>query len=390
MTEQKVTRWRWKSDGQTGLIHANGQLHAIRLLSERGLSRISVQREHLIKTPKPADKEWLQTIEQWLELLECGLPLPDALKHSVNQHSSKAMTWLVNDCLATIKLGRPLSSALKQYSDWLPAADIQTIEWAESSGHLVSGLHNILTLKQQQMALKEQLTKALRYPLIIAAFACAVALLMMTWVLPQFQKLFGNANLPLLTQKVIAISEFVSQHAVFIGSAFCLLYLSCRLIRHRFPAFWRHCTLKLPVYRQLVIGSREQQIYYQLGLSLEAGIDAIHALQLTTNNLSCPVYKSRLHLISYHLEKGLGWSKAFRSSALNTPKTMSFIQSAEKSGRMAQAFKQLALYQQKQLTLYSERISSYSQPLLMLILGGIIGTLLVAMYLPLFSLGEQF
>ena len=156
------------------------------------------------------------------------------------------------------------------------------------------------------------------------------------------------------------------------------------------PAFWRHCTLKLPVYRQLVIGSREQQIYYQLGLSLEAGIDAIHALQLTTNNLSCPVYKSRLHLISYHLEKGLGWSKAFRSSALNTPKTMSFIQSAEKSGRMAQAFKQLALYQQKQLTLYSERISSYSQPLLMLILGGIIGTLLVAMYLPLFSLGEQF
>jgi protein transport protein HofC len=69
---------------------------------------------------------------------------------------------------------------------------------------------------------------------------------------------------------------------------------------------------------------------------------------------------------------------------------MSFIQSAEKSGRMAQAFKQLALYQQKQLTLYSEHISSYSQPLLMLILGGIIGTLLVAMYLPLFSLGEQF
>jgi protein transport protein HofC len=193
-----------------------------------------------------------------------------------------------------------------------------------------------------------------------------------------------------LTQKVIAISEFVSQHAVFIGGAFCLIYLSCRLIRHQFPAFWRHCTLKLPVYRELVIGSREQQIYYQLGLSLEAGIDAIHALQLTTNNLSCPVYKSRLHLISYHLEKGLGWSKAFRSSALNTPKTMSFIQSAEKSGRMAQAFKQLALYQQKQLTLYSERISSYSQPLLMLILGGIIGTLLVAMYLPLFSLGEQF
>ena len=77
MTEQKVTRWRWKSAGQTGLIHATSQLHAIRLLSERGLSRISVQREHLIKTPKPADKEWLQTIEQWLELLECGLPLPD-------------------------------------------------------------------------------------------------------------------------------------------------------------------------------------------------------------------------------------------------------------------------------------------------------------------------
>ena len=172
MTEQKVTRWRWKSDGQTGLIHANGQLHAIRLLSERGLSRISVQREHLIKTPKPADKEWLQTIEQWLELLECGLPLPDALKHSVNQHSSKAMTWLVNDCLATIKLGRPLSSALKQYSDWLPAADIQTIEWAESSGHLVSGLHNILTLKQQQIALKGTTHQSTSLP----AYYCGICL----------------------------------------------------------------------------------------------------------------------------------------------------------------------------------------------------------------------
>jgi len=162
------------------------------------------------------------------------------------------------------------------------------------------------------------------------------------------------------------------------------------LVRHYCPAFWRRMTLKLPIYRQLLTGAREQQVFYQLGLSLDAGIDAVNTLRLTTNNLNCPVYKAQLELIGYHLQRGLGWSQAFNMSTLNSAKTMSFIQAAEKSGRIAQAFKQLGAYQQKQLEIYTERLSTYAQPLLMLILGGIIGTLLVAMYLPLFSLGEQF
>ncbi|ATZ72803.1 type II secretion system F family protein [Idiomarina sp. X4] len=390
MIKTTVMRWRWKSSDNSGLIHAASQLQAVKRLSDRGLQHITVYHEHFIKTPPPSRKEWLQTMSQWLELLDCGLPLPEALKHSVNHHSSRSMKWLVNDCQEAIKQGHRFSSALRNYSDWLPSSDLQTIEWAESSGQLTRGIQNIVTLKQQQLAMNKQLTKALRYPLMIAAVACAVALLMMTWVLPQFEKLFGNTGLPALTKNVLAISDFISQHAlVFIG-ALCLTYVMTKVVRHYCPALWRRMTLKLPIYRQLLIGAREQQVFYQLGLSLDAGIDAVNTLRLTTNNLNCPVYKAQLELIGYHLQHGLGWSQAFNLSTLNSAKTMSFIQAAEKSGQIAQAFKQLGSYQQKQLEIYSERLSTYAQPLLMLILGGIIGTLLVAMYLPLFSLGKQF
>lgn len=390
MTQRSVLRWRWRSSGQTGLIHAASELQAIRMLTARGMQNIAVHPERFFKTKAPSTKEWLVTIEQWLELLECGLPLPDALRHSITEHSSRQMTWLVNDCKATISQGYRFSAALQQYSDWLSTTDVHTIEWAEASGQLVQGLNNILTLRRQQRQMKENLTKALRYPLIVGAVASSVALLMMTWVLPQFQALFGDAHLPAFTQQVLAVSEFVGTNALSGVTTIAALYITCCVIRYRFPYAWRRFTLRLPLLRRLIIGVREQHIYFQLGLSLEAGLDAVRAFRLTIESLDCPVYKSRLTHICQNLENGFGWSHAFSLSPLNTPKTMSFIQAAEKSGRIAHAFKQLAKLQQKQLNVYSERLSTYAQPLLMLILGGIIGTLLIAMYLPLFSLGEQF
>lgn len=391
MTTTKLC-WYWKAGKTSGLIHAESRLQAKHLLLQHRIHGSTIQRlgkrHQRLHQPKLA--LWYELLRQTADLLTSGLPLTDALTHSACEHRSRGLTWLVTDCVHSIQRGDSLSQALSHYRHWLPASDIQTIAWAEQTGQLANALNQLHTLATRQHRLKKTLSKAVRYPLMILCVAMAVALIMTTWVLPSFVPLFGDNELPALTAGLITGAEFIRAYGGTLLAGFAVIVGALLLIRAKSTLFWQQLLARLPMVRVVLEDLKRQLLFHRLAVALNAGIDARQALRYAAASLTWLPHQRALKHIRHHIEAGTGWVDSFRLSSLNDPKTLSFLRVAEHNGNIGDAFSALAHVCEQRFQQRCERWVAYAEPLLMILLGGIIGTLLVAMYLPLFSLGRQF
>ena len=384
--------WCWQAGKQSGLIHADSALQAKQLLSQHQISYTKIKRFSggQQKRYQPKLSLWYLLLRQTASLLTSGLPLSEALRHSICETQSKGLRWLIEDCIRSIERGLSFSRALTDYKAWLPKADINAIAWAEQNGQLADALNQLQQLAERQQKLKKQLGKALRYPLIVLMVAIGVCLMMMGWVLPSFAQLFGEGELPWLTATLLNLSAFLREQVVMLITLILVTLVVVLTVRRKAPLFWQQSLARLPVIGELLKDSQLQQLFHRLAVALHAGIETRQALSSTQSSLSWRPHRVALQQIQQQLELGNGWVDSFRTSALNEPRTLSFLKVAEQNGKIDNAFSALADFRQQRFEQNCERLIGLAEPLLMVVLGGIIGTLLVAMYLPLFSMGQQF
>ncbi|MGM0429962.1 MAG: type II secretion system F family protein [Pseudomonadota bacterium] len=384
--------WYWQGGKQCGLVHADSALQAKQLLAQHQISSEKVKRmpSNKLKSYKPRFSLWYELLQQVSDLLNSGLPLAEALRHSVCESPSRGLRWMIEDCIRCIERGLAFSRALQLYKNWLPEEDIIAIAWAEQTGQLADTLHQINQVATRQLQLKKQMIKALRYPIIVLLVASAVCLMMMGWVLPSFAPLFDEGELPGLTRGLLKASEFLHEQTVPLLSLVLSFSVLLYIVRKRSPLFWQRTLSQLPLVGQLLEDIKLQQLFHRLAVALKAGIETRQALNSTAHSLTWLPHRNALRSVQQSVEQGNGWVDSFRSSSLSEPRTLSFLKVAEQNGNVDQAFATLADIRQQRFEQNCERIIGLAEPLLMVVLGGIIGTLLVAMYLPLFSMGQQF
>ncbi|MGM0630578.1 MAG: type II secretion system F family protein [Pseudomonadota bacterium] len=384
--------WYWQAGKQCGFVHADSALQAKQLLAQHQISVGKIKRvtAHKFKSYKPRLLLWYELLQQVSELLNSGLPLSEALRHSVCESPSRGLRWMVEDCIRCIERGLAFSRALQLYRSWLPEEDITAIAWAEQTGQLAHTLHQLNQVAKRQRQLKKQMSKALRYPVIVLLVASAVCFMMMGWVLPSFAPLFGEGELPGLTRGLLKASEFLHEQTVPLLSLVLSFSVLLYIVRKRSPLFWQRTLSQLPIVGQLLEDIKLQQLFHRLAVALKAGIETRQALNSTAHSLTWLPHRHALRSVQQSVEQGNGWVDSFRSSPLSEPRTLSFLKVAEQNGNVEQAFATLADIRQQRFEQSCERLIGMAEPLLMVVLGGIIGTLLVAMYLPLFSMGQQF
>ncbi|MGM0907043.1 MAG: type II secretion system F family protein [Pseudomonadota bacterium] len=384
--------WYWQAGKQCGVVHADSALQAKQLLAQHQISSEKVKRlpNHKLKSYKPRLLLWYELLQQVSDLLNSGLPLSEALRHSVCESPSRGLRWMAEDCIRCIERGLAFSRALQLYKNWLPEEDIIAIAWAEQTGQLAHTLHQLNQIAKRQLLLKKQMSKAFRYPVIVLLVACAVCFMMMGWVLPSFAPLFGEEELPWLTGTLLKASEFLHEQTVSLLSLVLSVSALLCIVRKKAPLFWQRTLSQLPLFGQLLEDIKLQQLFQRLSVALKAGIETRQALNSTAHSLTWLPHRHALRSVQQSVEQGNGWVDSFRSSPLGEPRTLSFLKVAEQNGNIDQAFATLADIRQQRFEQNCERLIGLAEPLLMVVLGGIIGTLLVAMYLPLFSMGQQF
>jgi len=331
----------------------------------------------------------VDALQQLSVLLRSGLSLSAALSIAKSQYRQPLVLRCLTAMHQSIDRGQSMSSGLRQLPLKLPKGLTGYLDLAEHSGRLPEVLDNLAIEFFQSDQQRKQLRKALRYPLIVLFVAIAVSALLLIWVLPQFTALFADTQLPALTRYLLAGSDWLQHYGLqlLVVSGGAIAVISA--IKMRLPKLWQTFLLKLPVVGKLLELSRLQQIFLRLSLTLASGMPALSAIEQVKQSSYCYLTQQQLTILQQSITNGEGWCQGFEHLGINHPLIAAYLKTGEQSGLMSDMMKNLATHLSAQLSARAEQLTSLAEPLLMLLLGGIIGLLLLAMYLPIFNMGQH-
>jgi protein transport protein HofC len=330
---------------------------------------------------------------QLATLLQAGLPLVDALQLLAAEHPSAAWRCLLRQLADQVREGQPLSETLTEQPGIFPLIYRQLIAIGELTGNLDRCCLQLAQQQEAQLLLRRKVTKALRYPLFICAVALMVSMLMLVMVLPEFAKVYQSfdAPLPWFTQGLLKLSALLiavgPYLALLLGAS---LFGYCRWLHPRPP--WRRreqvLLLRLPLIARLVSGGALSQTFRILTMTQRAGLTLVEGLSAAALAADHLLYRQALEQVRRQIAEGEAFHHAMGLQPLFPPLCRQLVRVGEESGSLDALLDKLAQWYERQTHELADTLAQTLEPLLMLVVGGIVGTLVIAMYLPIFQLGS--
>ena len=333
-----------------------------------------------------------EVIRQLATLLQAGLPLAEGLELLAQQQPSMQWRALLHALAQDLAQGVALSAALAKWPQVFPPLYLAMIHTGELTGKLDICCLQLARQQQEQRQLAEKVKKALRYPLIILALALLVTLGMLRFVLPEFAAIYQTFNtpLPLLTRVVIAAGDGLACYWPWLTGLLALPALINRLARHR-PGWQlqrQKILLALPIVGRLIGGQRLSQIFTVLALTQSAGISFLQGLESVEQTLNCPLWRQRIRLVHTQISSGTPVWQALSASDGFTPLCLQLVRTGEAAGSLDTMLENLARHHHAATHQLADSLAAALEPALLLVTGTMVGALVVAMYLPIFHLGD--
>ncbi len=369
-----------------GLLHAASEKEAHLLLAERKIFILSLKLlDDAKKQPSLKKKEILAFTSQTAKLLAAGLPLYEALLSLEEKYRSTRLQPFLLDLVEQLKAGHFFSEALRSHAknfDFLYCAMVAN---AEKTGRLEQTLEEMAALLEKSEKLKTQLLSALLYPAFLFGFSLLVVFILLFIVLPSLFELFEGRSLHPLTQAILFCSRCALSHKWEIGAFFVVL-LSC------FPLFFfvrkvkeeaKNFFFRIPFVKGLMLTVGFIRYFRSLSVLLQGGVPLLDALQLSQNVMGY----SLLHQQMKEAEKrvGEGWllSLHLEKSSLVPRWVCRMVAVAEKTGDLHSMLRRIADLYEEELEKSLAQITTFLQPLLLIILGAIVGTIVLSVIIPL-------
>ena len=333
--------------------------------------------------------------QQLALLLKAGIPIRRCftiLAHSVKK---PAFRQVIRDINNDIFLGDSLAKALQNHPRLFNAIFCNMVEAGETSGTLIQILGRLAKYQQQDQSIKKRIRKALTYPLIVLAVALAVAAIMLTQVVPNFAKTYSklSGDLPYVTQFVIDLSgNFIQASPFILGS---LLTLACigKLILKQSPQaiFYAHSLLiRLPLIGPLLRKIMLGRFTSTLATTISAGLPMVTALKSSASAINNSCYHTAISQITEDVTSGLSLQRALGKQSIFPITLKQMVTVGEESGSLVAILEKAGQIFEQEVAVALDTIIPLIEPVMMLILGILVGGLLVAMYLPVFQLGQFF
>ena len=393
MTGNQLWRWRALSpqgERQAGALWAPDKQTAWAILHGKALVPLELRR--CAQQTRWQAQHRYDIIHQLATLLQAGLTLSAGLALLAQQHPARQWQALLQSVADDLSAGCAFSDALKKWPHVFPPLYVSMIKTGELTGKLDECCRQLAQQQKTQQQLSAKVKKALRYPVIILGLAFAVVLAMVTLVLPEFAAIYKTFNTPLpaLTRAVMGLANVLQQQGVAL--LFSLLAITSGLLFLRRKRRWRYATQRLllnsPVIGPLVRGQKLSQIFTVLSLTQQAGIAFIQGLESTEETLECPFWQEKLQTIRHRIMQGMPIWSALNEAEIFTPLCIQLVRTGEASGALDTMLSNLAQHHNEQTFQQADNLASLLEPVLLIVTGLIIGTLVVAMYLPIFHLGD--
>jgi type IV pilus assembly protein PilC len=394
-----MRHYKWEGLNHVGL-KTQGEIEAINTQSAKAelhKQGIFTQRIHQNRNLMMGKKITAHDISlfsrQMATMLHAGIPLIhsfDIVSKSLNNQRMKNLIAAIKKDVAS---GLTLAESLRQHRAFFNSLFCNLVDAGEKSGTLDTMLLKIATYKEKTDSIKKKIRKTLAYPMTVLLIACLVTTGLLIFVVPQFQSLFisFNAELPQLTRAVIRLSQFFQNEWYFIISTVGI-GLSAFFYYKKHSIKFAHTLdkilLKLPIIGPIIENAAIARFTRTLSITFAAGLPLVEALKLVAGATGNVLFSNATDSIRNKVSSGQSMHLAMESTMQFPNMVIQMVAIGEESGTLEKMLNSVADYYEEAVDTSVDTLSSLIEPIIMAVLGLLVGGLVVAMYLPIFKLGS--
>lgn len=364
-------------------------------LRKQGISVKSIK-----KKPKPLFqmKKKIKAIDiaifvrQLATMMKAGVPLTQSFEIVADALDNPTMKDLVLKIKADIESGSTFASALRKHPRYFDDLFCSLVESGEQSGALETMLERVATYKEKSELLKAKIKKALKYPIAVIIVAVIVTIILLVKVVPVFAELFDSfgAELPAFTQMIVNMSNWMKQwwFILIIGIGVAIIAFSeAKKRSKKFRDFLDRATLKTPIFGNIAYQAVIARFSRTLSTTFAAGVPLIDALDSTAGATNNVVFYDATQRIKDDVATGQQLQFAMRSTNLFPSMAIQMVGIGEEAGSLEEMLDKVATYYENEVDNAVDGLTSLMEPMIMAILGVLVGGLVIAMYLPIFQMG---
>ncbi|HJU98919.1 MAG TPA: type II secretion system F family protein [Burkholderiaceae bacterium] len=397
-TPIKESIFSWEGKDKTGKtvrgeLRAGGEAVVNVTLRRQGIMVTKIKKKVYRSGKKVTDKDISLFTRQLATMMKAGVPLLQSFDIVGKGHANPSVSKLVLDLRADIETGTSLNQAFRKFPLYFDPLFCNLVGAGEQAGILEDLLTRLAIYKEKTLAMKAKIKSALMYPVSILAVAFIVTAVIMIWVVPAFKDVFKSfgADLPAPTLAVMAISEFfVKWWYVIFGGLFGALYFFFRAWQRsaKVQRFMDVTLLKLPIFGEVIRKATIARWTRTLSTMFAAGVPLVESLDSVGGAAGNAVYLDATRRIQSEVSTGVSLTVAMQNADVFPNMVTQMVAIGEESGSLDAMLGKVADFYEEEVDDAVASLSSLMEPMIMVILGVLIGGLVVAMYLPIFKLGS--
>ncbi|MGX7653288.1 type II secretion system F family protein [Shewanella putrefaciens] len=400
-SQPKIFTFEWKGTNRDGK-KTGGELKGATVaevksqLKSQGVNPKVVRKKaspFFARNPDIKPMDIAMATRQIATMLAAGVPLVTTIEILGRGHEKLKMRDLLGTILSEIQSGIPLSDALRPHRRYFDDLYVDLVAAGEHSGSLDAVFDRIATYREKAEQLKSKIKKAMFYPAAVVVVAILVTTLLLLFVVPQFEDIFKGfgAELPAFTQMIIGISRWLqsSWYLFFIAITagiwlFVRAHRNSQMVRDRVDEF----VLKIPVIGEILHKAAMARFSRTLATTFAAGVPLIDGMESAAGASGNAVYRKALLKVRQEVMAGMQMNVAMRTTGLFPDMLIQMVMIGEESGSLDNMLNKVANIYEMQVDDAVDGLSSLIEPIMMVVIGTLVGGLIVGMYLPIFQMGN--
>lgn len=396
----KEATFQWEGTDKKGKLlkgemSGSGLAFVSATLRRQGITVIKVKKMSAFggRGGTVTEKDIALFTRQLATMLKSGVPLLQSFDIVGKGHSNPAVSRLLAAIKGDVETGSSLSQAFRKFPLHFDALFCNLIEAGEQAGILDTLLERLATYKEKILAIKSKIKSALFYPISILVVAFVITAVIMIFVIPAFKELFSNfgADLPAPTVIVMNISDFFVEYwwAIFgsIGGGFWFFFYTWKR-SEKMQAVMDRLLLNVPIFGPLIRKATVARFARTLSTMFAAGVPLVEALDSVAGASGNHVYYEATKRVQSEIATGTSLTVAMMNTQVFPNMVIQMVSIGEESGALDAMLSKVADFYEGEVDDAVEGISSLMEPLIMVVLGTLIGGLVIAMYLPIFKMGQ--
>src|SRR6185436_18408372 len=398
--KRDVKEWMYSWEGRDrggklikGDMKASGEAVVQSTLRRQGINVLKIKRQRSGLGGKITEKDITLFTRQLATMMKSGVPLLQSFDIVGKGHSNPAVGKLLLDVKTEVETGSSLNQAFRKYPLYFDQLFCNLVAAGEAAGILDSLLDRLATYKEKILAIKSKIKSALFYPTAVIVVAFIITAVIMIFVIPAFKDLFKNfgADLPAPTLFMMAVSDFFVSYWYLIfggigGGIWFFLYTWKRSIKMQ--AIMDRMFLRIPIFGDIIRKATMACWTRTLSTMFAAGVPLVEALESVGGASGNYVYVQATRKIQAEVTTGTSLTVAMQNSDVFPNMVIQMVAIGEESGALDAMLSKVADFYEQEVDDAVDALSSLMEPMIMVVLGTLIGSMVIAMYLPIFKMGQ--